>query len=117
MLRDMVEIFGSRREATLARELTKRFETVYHGTLEALAARVAEDADTRRGEIVIIVAGHADLEADGSDELERVLKVLLAELPLKQAVGLAVKLTGAPRNLAYELAIDVNRGGPGRSNA
>jgi len=106
---DMVQILGPQRQATLARELTKRFETMYHGTLEALAARVAEDVDARRGEIVIVVEGCSGSGPAGSDELQRVLKVLMAELPLKQAVSLAVKLTGAPRNHAYRLAVDLSR--------
>ena len=108
-LEDMARILGDERQATLARELTKRFETVYHGGLGALARRAGEDEDARRGEIVVVVQGRAAATGSGSEELERVLGVLCDELPLKQAVALAVELTGAPRNSAYRLAIEMNR--------
>ncbi|HLP31614.1 MAG TPA: 16S rRNA (cytidine(1402)-2'-O)-methyltransferase, partial [Geothrix sp.] len=56
-LGDLVRVFGADREAVVARELTKTFETIRRGTLAELAAWVAEDANQRRGEIVLVVAG------------------------------------------------------------
>ena len=38
-------------------------------------------------------------------EASRILKLLLAELPLKQAVRIAAEISGAPRNALYELAL------------
>jgi 16S rRNA (cytidine1402-2'-O)-methyltransferase len=116
-LEDMARILGAERRATLARELTKRFETVYHGSLGALASRVGEDEDARRGEIVVVVEGRAAAAASAAEELERVLGVLCGELPLKQAVALAVELTGAPRNSAYRLAVEMNRDRQKRSES
>jgi 16S rRNA (cytidine1402-2'-O)-methyltransferase len=110
-LADMAAAFGDEREATLARELTKLHETVYSGSLAELAERVAEDADARRGEFVIVVAGAS--EAVRGDDVrvtaDRVLDVLLEELPVRQAAALASRLTGEPRNALYRRALARSR--------
>ena len=104
-LADMVSAFGAGRQAAIAREMTKMHETLYRATLGKLAAQSATDPDMTRGEIVIVVAGAASrLE---SEQGEPLLRVLLAELPLKQAVDLAVKATGAQRNALYEKALAI----------
>lgn len=107
-LADMSAVLGPSRPAAVARELTKVFETVYRGTLEELAQRAHRDDNMQRGEIVIIVEGVTGASDDaGRAELERVLAVLLAELPASQAADLAAKLTGTSRNRAYQLALDL----------
>jgi len=107
-LDDMAEIFGVAREAVLARELTKIYETVRAAPLGELAAWVRADTDQQKGEIVVLVRG---AEARPSDELgaeaQRVLRLLLAELPLKQAVALAAGISGERRNRLYELAVSL----------
>jgi 16S rRNA (cytidine1402-2'-O)-methyltransferase len=104
-LAQMSETLGSRREAAVAREITKAFETVYRANLATLAALVERDADMQRGEIVIVVEGvAADAGAD-EHELERVLKELLPALPVSQAAGIAARLTGTNRNRAYKTAL------------
>ncbi len=108
-LEDMKAAFGDDRAAVLARELTKRFETIVSGSLAELAAGVAEDANQRRGEFVVLVAGAADTGTDLA-ELDRVLIVLLDELPLRQAAAIAARLLGCKRNLAYERALALQRG-------
>ena len=108
-LADMSAVLGPSRPAAVARELTKVFETVYRGTLEELAQRAHRDDNMQRGEIVIIVEGVTGTsDGAGRAQLERVLAVLLAELPASQAAGLAAKLTGTSRNLAYQLALDLS---------
>jgi 16S rRNA (cytidine1402-2'-O)-methyltransferase len=111
-LQDCASVFGAERPAAVAREITKLHETIYRGTLGELAVRAAGDADFNRGEIVLLIAGAPPLEpgAAGSDghggELDRTLRVLLAELPLKQAAGLAAKLLPDVRdNEAYKRAL------------
>ncbi len=110
-LQDCATVFGEGRPATLARELTKLHETTYRGTLGELAARAGSDADMARGEIVLVVGGAVVLAGtDGVDghggELDRVLVVLLDELPLKQAAGLAARLVeGVRDNEAYKRAL------------
>ncbi len=94
------------RSVTVCRELTKQFETVFTLPADALPAWLAADANRSRGEFVLVLhalAGPApDAESAGHDAT---LQLLLAELPLKQAVALAAQLTGAPRNALYERAL------------
>ncbi len=113
---DMAEVFGAAREAAVARELTKAFETTYRGTLGELATRAARDADMTRGELTLVVAG-ASLEARAVSgdaaagelrvRLERTLRVLLRELAPSKAAALAAQLTGARRSDAYALALAI----------
>ena len=101
-LADMRDIFGPDREAVLARELTKMFETVLGEPLAALAARVVADPDQQRGEHVILVAGRGE-EADAKLlEGQRIFAILRDELPPARAAKLAAAITGAPRKLLYE---------------
>jgi len=105
-LADMATVLGSARRASIARELTKKFETVYRDTLSALAALAAGDETLARGELVIVVEGAApEQHAAGDVETDRVLGVLLAELPAPQAARLAAQLCGRPRRELYERAI------------
>jgi len=106
-LADMVSTFGADRQAAIARELTKMHETLYRDTLGALEAAARADADLSRGEIVIIVAGAALGAIPAKEQGEALLRVLLGELPLKQAVDLAVKASGAPRNALYQKALAI----------
>jgi 16S rRNA (cytidine1402-2'-O)-methyltransferase len=101
-LADMRDIFGSGREAVLARELTKMFETVLSEPLAELAARVAADPDQQRGECVILVAGRGE-EADAKlAEGQRVFAILREELPPAKAAKMAAAISGAPRKALYE---------------
>lgn len=100
-LADMRDAFGPGREAVLARELTKRFETVLGEPLEALATRVTNDPDQQRGECVVLVAGCSE-QADASlVEGRRVFDILRGELPPARAAKLAAAITGAPRKALY----------------
>lgn len=100
-LGDMRDVFGADREAVLARELTKLFETVLGEPLGLLAARVAADPDQQRGECVVLVAGRGE-EADAKlAEGRRVFAILREELPPAKAAKLAAAISGAPRKLLY----------------
>lgn len=109
-LADMVRGFGSRRPAVLARELTKRHETIRLSTLGELLEWVRSDDDQRRGEFVVLVAGaEPAVHGEVSEEAERVLTILLQELPVKQAVALTARITGEKKNPLYQRAL--KRGG------
>jgi len=105
-LADLEGAFGGERSATLCRELTKSFETVRRAPLAQLAAWVRDDANQRRGEIVLVVAGAPETET-GNADLDRVLEVLLAELPPTRAAAIAARLTGIPRRNAYNRALQL----------
>lgn len=105
-LADMAEVFGVDRYAVIAREITKRFETVHGDTLANLIAWIDADANQTKGEFVVMVHGAEEREASEIDpEAERVLKLLLEELPVKQAAALAAKITGAKKNALYQFAL------------
>jgi 16S rRNA (cytidine1402-2'-O)-methyltransferase len=105
-LRDLVAVLGGARRGVLAREITKRFETFLRGTLDELAWRLDADAEQRQGEFVVLVEGERESgRAEHLAEEERVLRVLAAELPLKQAASLTARLTGGKKNRLYRLAL------------
>lgn len=109
-LEEMTEIFGPEREAVLARELTKQFETVRNGTLTELSAWVESDPHQQLGEFVILIHGVPRAEREAVDEeAERVLRILLGELPVSQAAALAAKITGLKKNRLYEYALNLKR--------
>jgi 16S rRNA (cytidine1402-2'-O)-methyltransferase len=101
MLADARTAFGDARAAVLARELTKLFETVLDGDLAALHARVVADADQRKGEFVVIVAGVGDDTDARLIEGRRVYATLCEHLAPSQAARVAAELTGAPRKALY----------------
>ncbi|MFT6957830.1 MAG: 16S rRNA (cytidine1402-2'-O)-methyltransferase [Halieaceae bacterium] len=101
----MVEILGANREAVLAREITKAFETVRRGTLAELQAFVAADPNQRRGEIVIVVAGGAKVEAVLDAGLERLLLQLADEMPGKRAAAIVAEFSGLRKNQLYDFLL------------
>ncbi|MCW2294121.1 16S rRNA (cytidine1402-2'-O)-methyltransferase [Pseudomonas sp. BIGb0408] len=107
-LQDMRDVFGGERQALLARELTKTFETLQGLPLDQLCEWVAADANQQRGECVVLVAGWQAPEEEAAVSVEalRVLDLLLAELPLKRAAALAAQITGVRKNLLYQAALE-----------
>ena len=115
MVAALLEIFGGEREIVLAREITKKFENIHRVALRDALAWLEADSNNTRGEFVVILARPptgAPLAGKMAQEqeLERTLNILLAELPLKQAVAVAVKLTGEKKNKVYDLALALKAG-------
>ncbi|HKS93662.1 MAG TPA: 16S rRNA (cytidine(1402)-2'-O)-methyltransferase [Gammaproteobacteria bacterium] len=107
-LADMAQTLGAERAAVIARELTKVHETVSSGTLSELATRLVADAEAPRGEAVILVAGNVQAQSGTLDiEAERVLRILLGELPTKQAAELAARISGGRKNRLYATALEI----------
>lgn len=105
---DLAETLGGERRVTLARELTKLFESIHSLPLGEAQAWLEADANRQKGEFVLIVEGAPEA---GMDEnmlrLRDTLTVLLEELPVKQAAQLAARLTGLKKNAAYALALQM----------
>lgn len=103
---DLAALLEAERTMVVARELTKRFEEIAVLPLPEAVAWFAADDNRQRGEFVLVVSGpppSTGLEL----ETERILKLLLADLPLKQAVRLAAAITGAAKNSLYQRALEL----------
>ncbi len=96
------------RPVTLGRELTKQFEDIATVPAQAISAWLAADSHRTQGEFAIVVHPRA-AEAKQTTEGQRVLLLLLPELPTKTAVKLAADITGEPRNALYELALQLKK--------
>ena len=102
-LRDLAAIVGDFRRVVLARELTKLHETIISAPLSELIDRVISDENQQKGEFVVIVEGAAQLEeSEDFLEVDRILRILMADLPLKQASSLVAEITGVKKNIVYQ---------------
>ncbi|NQW93589.1 MAG: 16S rRNA (cytidine(1402)-2'-O)-methyltransferase [Polaromonas sp.] len=98
------------RRVTVCRELTKQFEEIATVAADQLASWLAAGPQRTRGEFVLVL--HPAPQALPKDDGQRVLRLLLAELPLKTAVKLAAEITGAPRNDLYDTALKLKNNEP-----
>ncbi|NND80833.1 MAG: 16S rRNA (cytidine(1402)-2'-O)-methyltransferase [Gammaproteobacteria bacterium] len=103
---DIVSVLGPQRRVVLARELTKKFETVLDGDAADLVQRLKEDPDQTRGEFVLLIEGVTQPLKDDQEVL-RMLQILMAELPLKQAAALVASLADRKKNEVYKLALSL----------
>jgi len=99
-LQDMVEIFGVR-QAVIAREMTKTYETIKAGSLIELLDFTLSDDNQQRGEFVVLVHGYVKT-SELTLESQRIMRTLAEELPINQAAKLASQISGAKKNVLYE---------------
>lgn len=90
------------RPLTVGRELTKQFEEVATLDAQDFPAWLAADTNRVRGEFALVLHPVPAVEAVQDT---RILKLLMAHLPLKTAVKLAADITGEPRNSLYQSAL------------
>lgn len=103
---DIVQAMGPGRELVIARELTKSFETFYGGAAADVLQALREDPHGSRGEFVIMIHGAQKQATDaGMEEVDRLLKLLLMELPVKKAAKLVSEITGKAKNDLYQRAL------------
>jgi 16S rRNA (cytidine1402-2'-O)-methyltransferase len=105
-LADLHAALGDR-DIVIARELTKRFESIARVPLREAASWLGADKDRSRGEFVLIVEARPVETASGPDP-RKLIKMLLAEIPVKGAASLAAKLTGRPKKEMYDLALQLS---------
>lgn len=103
---DLCAVLGGERQIVLAREITKLFETIHSCELGDAEAWLQSDSNNQRGEFVVLVSGAVPQQGLSAETLST-LSTLLDELPLKQAVQLATKITGANRNELYQRALQI----------
>ncbi len=102
---DLQTMLGPEREIVFARELTKTFEQIHVCPLREAREWLSADANRQRGEFVLIISGATQDAAAGTGE--RILKILLRELPASQAAKLAAQISGEKKNALYELAMQL----------
>lgn len=103
----LVAVFGATRQVVFARELTKLFEEIHRCPLGQARAWLDGDANRQKGEFVVLVEGVAAQAEEDDAEAERILALLLAECPVKQAAALAAQITGKKKNALYERALQM----------
>ncbi len=104
---DLKEIFGEERQIVFARELTKLFENIHLCTLGEAESWLRTDPNNLRGEFVLLVSGANEIQDENAVKAERILATLAEELPLKQAVQLAAKISDFSRNKLYQRALEL----------
>lgn len=106
-LEDMCTVLGSERYITVARELTKTFETVLFAPIEHILQIMEDDPNQRRGEFVVLVEGFVEPEVEGIPEAaQRMMRRLMDELPTKKAASVVADLTGCRKNELYQWALE-----------
>jgi 16S rRNA (cytidine1402-2'-O)-methyltransferase len=92
------------RPVTVGRELTKQFEEIATVAAQDLAAWLQGNPQRTRGEFALVVHAQAQERSAGSDN-DRLLKILMEELPLKTAVKVAAEISGEAKNALYDRAL------------
>ncbi len=102
---DMGAVFGSGRDIAVGREMTKRHETLYRGSLGSVTEAMRSDENAARGEIVIILSGANDVDTNEDErKAMEMVNMLSRQMPKADAIKLAAEWTGLKRNLVYRLA-------------
>jgi 16S rRNA (cytidine1402-2'-O)-methyltransferase len=105
---DMIAVFGGQRQLTIARELTKLFETIHSCSLTEALTWLQADTNQQKGEFVLLLSGAEIAEkSEISEQARHTLECLLADLPLKQAVKLTTEITNENKNQLYKLALSL----------
>ncbi|MDX1392492.1 MAG: 16S rRNA (cytidine(1402)-2'-O)-methyltransferase [Rheinheimera sp.] len=104
-LQDVATVFGPERELVLAKELTKTFEHLEYGTAAQISAWLQADPQRCQGEMVLMIAPTPKADSEVSEAVAHTLRVLLAELPLKQAAALTAQIHNSKKNTLYQLAL------------
>jgi 16S rRNA (cytidine1402-2'-O)-methyltransferase len=105
-IRDAIFVFDADRMVTVARELTKVHETIHRDRLGNLPDWFDSEQACLKGEFVILIQGGIRQQQQNED-VRRILKILLQEMSLKDAVDIAAKITGRKRNEVYKQAIEM----------
>lgn len=108
-LTDLALTLGAQRELVIARELTKLHEAIHACRLGEALAWLDQDPNREKGEFVLLLDGVVAQQPVQDEQGDKVLSILLRELPLKQAVQLAAQITGARRNALYARALELRR--------
>jgi len=107
--KDIAAVFPQERPLVIARELTKRYETIVRTSAGEADALIEADPDMSKGEFVILIQGAPTTKARNelTPDQTRILELLLAEVSVKTAAALTAKITGARKDVAYRAALKI----------
>jgi len=105
----LADAFGAERQVVFARELTKLFEQIHRSPLGEAVSWLKSDANHEKGEFVVLVEGAPPADEGQDAETDRILQILLAELPVKQASSIAAQITGKKKNALYDRALELKQ--------
>ncbi len=105
----MAAVLGANREAVIAREISKTFETIRRGPLAELLVFVTDDPNQQRGEIVILVEGNKTRKSQLDEATAALLQRLAQELPAKRAAAVVADLTGLRKKQLYQYLLDIKK--------
>jgi 16S rRNA (cytidine1402-2'-O)-methyltransferase len=105
-IEDAIICYGGRRQAVIAKEISKRHENIQRGTLAGLLEWLRSDKDLTKGEFVVVIQGDKTSQFD-TQEASRILKILLADHSVKQAARLTSEIMQGNRNDIYKLAMEL----------
>lgn len=103
----MADAFGADRQACVARELTKTFESFYPGNLAEIIDAISADADQQKGEFVVMVTGNPEPAPASEVDTDKLFRLLLKELPPKKAASVLADLTGENKKALYQRALEI----------
>ncbi len=103
----MREVYGGDRHVVMARELTKTFETIKGGSLSYLCDWVKEDRNQQKGEFVLLLEGASEVPEASVVDQDKMLTLLLAELPIKKASKIVSEVTGVNKKELYQRALEI----------
>lgn len=106
-LEAMVKAFGPERDALLAREITKTFETIRRAALAELLSFVSADPNQQKGEVVLVVSGRGKIEGELDGDTRALLERLAQELPARRAAAVVADLTGLRKKVLYDYLLSV----------
>ncbi|MDP0562314.1 MAG: 16S rRNA (cytidine(1402)-2'-O)-methyltransferase [Candidatus Endonucleobacter sp. (ex Gigantidas childressi)] len=111
-LDDCIDVLGEQRYIVLAREMTKKFETVIAGTVGVVRECLANDSDQCRGEFVVLVEGNRDEPSSiFSQDTEKLLRRLLQDLSIKKATAIVADITGHRKKELYDFVLTFKTSG------
>ena len=103
-LNQVTETLGAERQVVLAKELTKHFESFVKGSAEQVIAWLDEDSDRQQGEMVLILSPNK-IDSAISPEAEKLMRLLMAELPIKKSAAVTAQMFDLKKNDLYKLAL------------
>ncbi|MBJ6138434.1 16S rRNA (cytidine(1402)-2'-O)-methyltransferase [Marinobacter litoralis] len=111
LMEDLVEVLGAERECVLGRELTKTFETFYSGPAAQVLTDLQADPHGSKGEFVVMVRGSDEAPgAEASVDADKLLAMLVKELPVKKAARIVADVCGLGKNELYQRALALKEG-------